>query len=190
VTRTRAEIVEEIIDHLRPWKRREADVRAEVENQIALLVPIAADVDQWPRGAEVRQRAAEARKTLAKLRDQLACEPLRRFIGPHIAISQSVEGLDRLDEILANVKRNKFPDPRSKPAQGICVEGADGLIHELSTTPATGTADTALPAIASLLFEVITGQPDQNLKRAINSMIRSWRGLDGRAPRGRPARKN
>jgi hypothetical protein len=87
------------------------------------------------------------------------------------------------------VKRIKFPDPRSKPAQGICAEVADGLVHELSTNPATGTPDSALPAITSLLFEAVTGQPGHGMKRAVESMIASWRGLDCMPGRGRPARK-
>ena len=165
------DIVEEILDHLRPWKRREADVRAEVENRIALLVKIAAGVDQWPRGADVRRQAERARETLAQLRTELAREPLRSFIDPHIAVLQSVEGLDRLDEILADVKLIKFPDPRSDPRQRICAEVADALIHELSTRRATGTADTALPAIASLLFKAVTGQSGRDMKRAVDSMI-------------------
>jgi hypothetical protein len=188
VPHTRAD-VEEICNHLRPWKRHEAEVRAEVENRIALLVKIAADVDQWPRVADVRKQAAAARKTLAKLRGQLACKPLRRFIDPHIAISQSVEGLDRLDEILANTRLIKGPDPRSNPTQWLCADVADALIHELSTKRASGTVDTALPAIASLLFGAVTGQPGHGMKRAVESMIASWRGLDCMPGRGRPARK-
>jgi hypothetical protein len=189
VPHTRAELVEEICNHLQPLKQRGADVQPEVENRIALLVKIAADVNQWPRVADVRKQALAARETLAELRGQLACEPLRRFIDPHIAISPSVEGLDRLDEILANTRLIKGPDPRSNPTQWLCADVADALIHELSTRRATGTADTALPAIASLLFEVVTGQPGQNMKRAVDSMIDSWRGLDCMPGRGRPARK-
>jgi len=188
MARSHADIVEAILVHLRTWKRkrREADIRAEVEKRIALLVKAAARIDQGPRGAEVRRQAAQARKTLARLRKQLAREPLRSFIGPHIAISQSVEGLDRLDEILANMKLIKFPDPRSKPKQRLCAEAADALIYELSANPATGTADRALHTIASLLYEAITGKPNQDLKRAVDAMIKSWRGLDSKGGRGRP----
>jgi hypothetical protein len=188
---TRAEIVEGICDYLRPWRKRheEAEVRAGVENLIAFLEKIAADVDQRPRGADVRKQAAAARKALEQLRTELARGPLRRFIGPHIAISQSVEGLDRLDEILANAKQNKFPDPRSKPMQRICAAHADSLIYEFSTKPASGTPDSALPAIASLLFEAVTGQPGHGMKRAVESMIALWRGFDYVPGRVRPARK-
>jgi hypothetical protein len=81
----------------------------------------------------------------------------------------------------------KSPDPRSNPVQWLCAETADALIHELSTKPATGTAEGSLQAIASLLFEAVTGKPDQNLKRPVDGMIRSWRGLDGMGGgRGRP----
>jgi hypothetical protein len=186
VARLPADIAEEICNHLRPLKQRGADVQSEVEERIALLVKIAANVDQWPRVADVRRQAAEARKTLAQLRIELAREPLRPFIGPHISISQSVECLDRLDEILANTRLIKGPDPRSKPMQWLCAESADALIYEFSTKPATGTVDTALPAIAGLLFEAVTGKPNQNLKRAVDGMIKSWRGLDCMGGRGRP----
>jgi hypothetical protein len=186
------DIVEEILVHLQPWKRkqREADIRSEVEKRIALLVETAARIDQWPRVADVRRQAAEARKTLARLRDQLACEPLRSFIAPHIAISQSVECLDRLDEILANTRLIKAPDPRSKPKQRLCAEAADALIYQFSKEPATGTPEGPLHAIASLLFEAITGEPDKDLKRAVEAMISSWRGLDCMGGRGRPLSGN
>jgi hypothetical protein len=190
MARSHADIVEEICDHLRPWKRkrREADIRAEVEKRIALLVKIAAGIDQWPRGAEVRRQAAEARKTLARLRDQLAREPLRSH-WPLVARWQFID-FDLLDETLANTKsKNMFPDPRSNPKQRLCAEVADALIHELSANPATGTADRALHAIASLLYEAITGEPNKSLKRAVDGTIASWRGLDCMPGRGRPARK-
>jgi hypothetical protein len=126
VARSHAEIVEEICVHLRPWKQKrcEADIRSEVEKEIALLVRMAPDIDRLPRiGGDVRRQAATARKTLGRLRIELARAPLQSFIGPHIAISQSVECLDRLDEILANTRLIKAPDPRSKPMQWVCAEG-------------------------------------------------------------------
>jgi hypothetical protein len=189
VARSPAEIVEEICDHLWPWKQKrcEADIRSEVEKQIALLVKIAAGIDQWPRGAEVREQAATARKTLGRLRTELAYAPLQSFIGPHTAIAQSIECLDRLDEILANTRLIKAPDPRSNPMQWICADSADALIYQFSRKPATGTAEGPLHAIASLLFEAVTGKPNQNLKRAVDGMIKSWRGLDCMGGRGRPS---
>jgi hypothetical protein len=186
MARELADIIEEICNHLRPWKRREADVRSEVEKRIALPTKIAAEIDKWPRGADVRRQAAEAQKTLAQLQDQLAREPLRSY--PALMFRQQFIDLDLLDETLTNTKRAKFPDPRSKPMQWVCAEAADALIHELSTKPATGTPDSALHAIASLLYEAITGQPDQDLKRAVDGMIKSWRGLDCMPGRGRPGR--
>jgi hypothetical protein len=134
----------------------------------------------------VRRQAAEARKTLAQLRIELARKPLRPFIDPHIAISQSVEGLNRLDEILANTRFIKGPDPRSKPMQWLCAESADALIYQFSRKPATGTAEGPLQTITTLLYEAVTGKPNQNLKRAVDGMIKSWRGLDCMGGRGRP----
>jgi hypothetical protein len=189
VASSHAEIVEEICIHLRQWKqkRREADIRSEVEKRIALLVKIAARVDQWPCSADVRRQAAEARKKLAQLRDQLAREPLRSH-PPLVARWQFVD-LDLLDETLAKTKsKNMFPDPRSNPMQWICADSADALIYEFSRKPATGTAEESLRAIASLLFEAVTGKPHQKLKRAVDAMIKSWRepGLDRMSGRGRP----
>jgi hypothetical protein len=189
VARSPAEIVEEICDHLRPWKQKrcEADIRSEVEKRIALLVRMAPDIDRLPRiGGDVRRQAANARKALGQLRTELARAPLQSFIAPHIAISQSIECLDRLDEILANTRLIKAPDARSKPMQLVCAESADALIYEFSRNPATGTPEGPLYAIAALLFEAITGKPNQNLKRAVDAMISSWRGFDGMGGRGRP----
>jgi hypothetical protein len=184
-----AEIVEEICNHLWPWKQKrcEADIRSEVEKRIALLVKTAAGIDQRPRGADVRRQAEEARKTLAQLRDQLAREPLRSH-WPLVARWQFID-LDLLDETLTKTKsKNMFPDPRSNPMQLVCMESADALIYEFSKRPATGTPEGRLHAIASLLFEAVTGKPNQNLKRAGDAMIKSWRkpGLDRMGGRGRP----
>jgi hypothetical protein len=189
VARSHADIVEEILEHLWPWKRKrcEADIRSEVEKRIALLVETAAQIDQMPRGADVRRQAAEARETLGRLRDQLAREPLRSH-RPLVARWQFID-LDLLDETLAYTKsKNMFPDPRSKPIQGVCAGVADALIYQFSKKPATGTPDSALHAITSLLYEAITGERDQDLKRAVDAMIKSWRkpGLDRMGGRGRP----
>jgi hypothetical protein len=179
---------------LRPWKQKrcEADIRSEVEKEIALLVRMAPDIDRLPRiGGDVRRQAATARKTLGRLRIELARAPLQSFIGPHIAISQSVECLDRLDEILANTRLIKAPDPRSKPMQWVCAESADALIYEFSRNPATGTTEGPLQTIAALLYEAVTGKhkPNRGLKRAVDGMIKSWRGLDSMGGRGRPLGK-
>jgi hypothetical protein len=147
----------------------------------------AAGIDQGPRGADVRRQAAQARKTLARLRKQLAREPLRSH-PPLVAEGQFID-LDLLDETLAYTKsKNMFPDPRSNPKQQLCQEFADALIYQFSKEPATGTADSALHAIASLLFEAVTGERDKDLKRAGDAMIKSWRkpGLDRMGGRGRP----
>jgi hypothetical protein len=186
VARSHAEIVEKICKHLRPRKRLVSDyiIRREVEGRIALLVQIAAV--PMPHGADVRRQAVTARKALGRLRTELARAPLQSFIGPHISISQSVECLDRLDEILANVRLIKAPDPRSNPMQRVCAESADALIYQFSARPATGTPEGPLYAITALLFEAVTRKPNQNVKRAVDAMIESWRGFDGMRGRGRP----
>lgn len=204
-------IVEEICDHLRPWKQHlgEADVRLEVGKRIVLLKDVAANVKQWPRRADVREAVRDARKALKWLRETLASKSLEPFVVTTLpsAVAERAKTIsdlleqagvividnqyfDRLDKALALTETVTTPDPRSDPVQYPCAETADILIHELSTRwPATGTADSPLHAIASLLYEVVTGQPDQNLKRAVDAMIRSWRGLDSVGGRGRPARK-
>jgi hypothetical protein len=189
VARPLADIVEEILDNLWPLRGRRADIQSEVEKRIAMLIQMAPDVDRMPRiGTEVREQAATARKTLGRLRTELARAPLQSFIRPHISISQSVECLDRLDEILANTRLIKGPDPRSKPMQWVCAESADALIYQFSRKPATGTAEGPLQTIATLLYEAVTGKckPNRDLKRAVDGMIKSWRGLDCMGGRGRP----
>jgi hypothetical protein len=190
VARPLANIVEEILDHLRPLRGRRADIQSEVERRIAMLIQMAPAIDRMPRMRKVREQAATARKTLGRLRTELARAPLQSFIGPHISISQSVECLDRLDEILANTRLIKGPDPRSNPMQWLCAESADALIYQFSRRPATGTPEGPLHAIASLLYEAVTGKrPNRDLKRAVDAMIKSWRGLDCMGGRGRPLGK-
>jgi len=204
VTRA-ADIVEEILDHLRPLRGCRADIQSEVEKHIAMLIQTAPDVDRMQRfGTDMRQQAANAREALARLRHELAREPLRPFVvtittlppdvqeRPNI-VSELASGgavvvdnqyFDRLDQALALKETIKTPDPRSNPMQWVCADTADSLIHRFSKKPATGTADGPLHAITSLLFEAITRKPTQDMKRAVDAMIRSWRGLD--SGRGRP----
>ena len=59
-----------------------------------------------------------------------------------------------------------------------CAMFAHGLMRGLSERTITGTKDDAFRAIASLLYESISGQRDADLKRACDSMLRTFKGRE------------
>jgi hypothetical protein len=57
-----------------------------------------------------------------------------------------------------------------------CALFSYGLMRDLSKRAITGTKDEAFRAIASLLYETISGHRDADLKRACDSILRDIRG--------------
>jgi hypothetical protein len=62
--------------------------------------------------------------------------------------------------------------PNYDPLKRLCAMWAHGLMRDLSRKKITGTKDDAFRAIASLLYEAISGQHDVDLKRGCDYMLR------------------
>ena len=87
--------------------------------------------------------------------------------------------LKRMREVCARAIDPGFGyHPNYDRAKHFCVRFAHGLMLGLSERTVTGTKDDAFRAIASLLYEAISGQRDVDLKRACDSKLRDILGLE------------
>jgi hypothetical protein len=192
----RGEILEEIVDHLRPWKRRlrDADVIHSVNVSVDILVRLV------PRNAEIddlrtRAHAEQLDTALSKIEALLASAPnvLRDHLVPSVtfrtAKMQAVRELrQRWDSLVDEIKRlhevcAAVIDPKSRVHQNYdhakheSAKFALDLMGKLSDRKITGTADGAFRAITSLLYEAISGQEGADLKRACDAELRKIRDI-------------
>jgi hypothetical protein len=66
------------------------------------------------------------------------------------------------------------PHPNYDPAKHLSAEFAHSLMRKRSGQKITGTEDGAFRTIAGLLYEIVTGQPDVDLKRACDAVLAGW----------------
>ena len=204
----RDELVEEIVDHLRPWKDRKgaAAVTAEVNRALDVLlklVPLEAKLSDRTRN---RTHALQLDSVLAEVETLLVSAPgmLASFLfnplPPLImtedgvlveAVPRSIEDIERAyrkraDSFATELKRLRKvcaravdpgfgSHPNYDHAKHLCAWFAYGLMEGLSDRKITGTEDAAFQAIASLLYEAISGQRSASLKRACDSVLRDTR---------------
>lgn len=198
------EIVEEIVDHLRPWKKRisEAAVTVEVSADMIRLLTLAPyeakRSDRKKNGTHARQLD----QALVNLQNLLtsAPHPLRSFLRDplpnmtddgviHGVVDENIKWanrkradsldaeLKRLREVCARaIKVGYGYDSNYDRVKHLCAGFAQGLVRDLSAKPATGTMDAPFRAIASLLYEAVSARRDVDLKRACDSQLREIRG--------------
>lgn len=198
----RGEIVEEIVDNLRPWKHRisEATVTAAVSRALDERV------DLIPTDAELAERklnrihARRLNKALASVETLLASAPdllaaeLQFFSLPpddeeataenYNAVverrirkcwereNSRVAELSWLREVCAYaISPGLGSHPNYSQAEHGCAYVAHDLMREFSKQPITGTEGGRFRAIANLLYEAISGLPDEDLKRACDDRL-------------------
>jgi len=197
----RGEIVEEIVDHLRPWKRRmSAGTVAHDVNQWldTLLEIVVAEAKNFARSLN-RVQAKKLDRALYKVETLLASAPpaLAMFLASPAAIkehwarkrarssatkdfAQAHRG--RVDFLVSELKRlrnicARFIDPGFGYAPNFDGEKyrsawlAHILMRRLSDKTITGTEGAAFRAIANLIYEAVSGLPDADLKRACDSEL-------------------
>jgi len=205
----RAETVEEIVDHLRPWKDRKGTtaVIAEVNRALDVLVNLAPLEAKLFDRTRNRIHAQQLDRALAEVEALLASAPgaLASFLlnplppltmtedGELVeAVPRSIEDIERAyrkraDSFATELKRLRKvcaravdpgfgSHPNYDHAKHLCAWFAYGLMEGLSDRKITGTEDAAFQAIASLLYEAISGQRSASLKRACDSVLRDTRG--------------
>jgi hypothetical protein len=194
------EIVEEIVADLRPWKARmsEATVTAEVNwvlKNLLLRAPRGAKV---PNRTQNRIHAQQLDGALHKVEALLASvpEPLKSFLlNPlptmieqgWVVLIPEVESIElanreRADSFAAELKRLRQVcargagsgfgyHPNYDATKHLCAVFAYSLMERCSDRPITGTKDAGFRTITSLAYEVVSGQPDVDLKRACDSCL-------------------
>jgi hypothetical protein len=84
--------------------------------------------------------------------------------------------LNRMREICAQAIAPGFgAHPNFDHAKFRCAFIAKALMGKLSKNEVTGTEDAPFRAIATLLYEAVSRQPDVDLKRACDAVLRDFR---------------
>jgi hypothetical protein len=199
----RGEIVEEIVDWLRPWKNRMsgAEVTATVNQHLDLLALAPRDAKLMDRRL-YRAHAKQLDGALHKVETLVASAPgalalalfdpatitedsllmwapssmdqIKRAYWKH-AISFAGE-LKRLRKVCARAIDPGFGfHPNYEPVKTQCAWIAYYIMRELSNMKISGTKDGAFWTITSLLYEAVSGQKNAALKRACDSALRDIR---------------
>jgi hypothetical protein len=199
------EIVEEIVDHLRPWKDRKGNdaITVEVNRAVRYQLILAPLEVKRSNRTQNRTHARQLDGALLNVEMLLASAPgpLKDFLlNPLPTMTDdgvwrqtpSTEDIElanrkRADSFAAELKRlHKVCahavdpgfgyHPNYDRAKHFCAFTAHNLMRGLSDRTITGTKDDAFRAIAGLFYEAISGQRDADLKRACDSELRAIRG--------------
>src|ERR1700733_601260 len=190
------EIVEELVDQLRPWKIGEAAITKQVNidlTHLLILAPLEAR-----RCADHTSNRAHARKlerALLSIEELLTTAPIPlsqfllnpvptmtadgRYFGTNPTLEEEIRlaNTDRANSFRSELKRMQEVcsravnhdlghHPNYDPVKRFCAMFALSLMQNLSKRTPASTKDNAFRAIASLLYEAISGKRDADLKRA------------------------
>jgi hypothetical protein len=191
------EIVEEVADHLRPWKGRQSQeaVVIEVSKQLELLrgiIPLQVKIMDRRR---MRTHARELDKALSQVEEILITDPggLNWHLFSPLPLSTDEMGsegtmllafqrraapfydeLIRLRQVCARAINPGFGlHPNYDQTKSNCAWIAHGLMLQLSNAKITGTKDASFRAISGLLYEAVSGVPNADLKRACDEVLRT-----------------
>jgi len=196
-----SEIVDAIVDELRPHQRRKKDVQELVHGLIELLLPEVAQLQRGLTGTPVAalKHLKKVRETAAKLEILLLTMPnrvawvgeLRRgLLGtedetgllvpapierPNLKAMDFILDLGRLQTEAKIAERYCGPSPLYEGDKHLSAKYARLLITVLSKDPPTNAPSGPLRTIASLIFEVITGAKEANLERRCKALLRRSR---------------
>jgi hypothetical protein len=182
-------IVGKIVKKLEPWRAEKAEIILGVREQIDLLMSVAPSFFARDKIQETRQGAREIAGTIATLLEQI------KRASPELRARMRLDGLEavnapmtmawfleRLEVIRAECIAAAEAQPSSDPLLEWCAKSAIALLQRFSARPPTRGRGRALPgstealyAIASLLFEAVTGEPNHKLKRACDTVLAAWR---------------
>jgi hypothetical protein len=201
------EIVEEIVDHLRPWKDRKGRpvITLEVNRELSFLLILAPLEAQRADRAQNRIHAQQLDGALLEVEMLLASaqHPLASFLLNPLP-TMTDEGVlfetpttadieranrERADSFAAELKRLRKVcaravdsgfgyHPNYDRAKHFCALFAHGLMKAQSDRAITGTKDDPFRAITGLLYEAISGRTEADLKRACDSFLRDIRGRE------------
>lgn len=187
----RDEIVEAIVDNLRPWNDHYSrdSVTAGVNNDIDVLLNVLPGQKKLFDRKPYRKYGKMLDEALGKVEKLLSLSPetltweLFNPLLPFRPVDKSAEEIDReyrrrFDVFVTELRRLREIctrrygfHPNYDHAKHLSAEFAFGFMRHVSDKEITGTEDGAFRTIASLLYEIVTGQPDVDLKRACDAVL-------------------
>jgi hypothetical protein len=193
-----AEIVEEIMDNLRPWTRPESEVQAGIQRAIEGLHELNPLEKNLFDQSAIKQSAKDFGAAIAEVENSL------RRIHPTVAwrlfgtppdllfdqiYERSVEDItrDHIDRIVHfhdELRRLRIEceelvrspggfHPNKDVAKGNAAWCALQLMRDFSKNTPSGTAEGPFRAISSLIYEAMSGNREADLKRACDE-VRRW----------------
>jgi hypothetical protein len=188
----RDEIVEEVVENLRPWKNHKSrdSVTTVVNEQLSVLAKLAPLLQELYNRGLNRGHAKKLDKALGNVekliksapamlalslfdplpQDPWPIQPVEEIVSAHqVRAGGFFAELKRLRDVCA---RKVWTHPNYDRAKHLSARWAYGLMEELSDGRITGTADKPLRNIAGLLYEAVSGQPNADLKRACDEILR------------------
>jgi hypothetical protein len=178
--RAREDIVEEIVNNLRPWSQAEAAVHKGVVNNLDQLLDIDAksreNVNSWTESKKAARELEPELSVLIEIVDGIPANNLLFKISDDFSSpSELLRQLRLLREMCARLERFKSVSKKVDLPQKFCAFFACGIISGFSKKPPTATVDGPLWAVASLLYEAVTGKPEVNMKRACDATLKVFK---------------
>ena len=196
-----SEIVDAVVDELRPHQRPKKDVQELVRGSFELLLPEIAQLQRRLAGTPVAamKHLTKVRETAAKLEILLLTMPNRiAWVGemrpgllgvedetgllvpapierPRQKIMDFVLDLERIQTEAKIAESYCGPSPLYEGDKHLSAKYARLLITALSKDPPTNAPSGPLRTIASLIFEAITGAKEANLERHCKALLRRSR---------------
>ena len=192
----RDEIVEAVVDNMTPWRNHESreSVTAAVNQALDSLLRLVPFEKMFFDPRPNRKHAKKLDKAISKVEMLVMSSPgmLRgNLFDPTLPLRKVGNDLDPtayksleecFDAFFAELTRLRKvcaldyygPHPNYDPAKHLSAEFAHSLMRKRSGQKITGTEDGAFRTIAGLLYEIVTGQPDVDLKRACDAVLAGW----------------
>jgi hypothetical protein len=176
---SRIELIDTIVDELRPWT--EANSAETVRDAVTERLDVLGDVvpNHFSREAirRTRQGARALRDAIRQLEESLARAPpeLRMRLKLEPAPGWQHPLLQELHRARNGCESAVDAAPSTDKVKEWCARVAFQLILKFSETKPTGTDESPFRVIAALVYEAITGEPDRDLKRACDNHLREIR---------------
>jgi hypothetical protein len=181
----RAEIVEEIMDNLRPWTRRESEVKVDIQQTIESLRRANSPEfeDRFNRSAikksaqEFGAAIAKVEKALQRIHPMVAARVFVEMEGqpPHPTYKETLSAFQKKLGWMrwsceSTIRHPNGSHPNVDHAKKRCAKSAHELMRWFSRQTPTGTAERPFRTITSLLYQAVSGKR-QDLKKACDEVV-------------------
>jgi len=166
-------LVEEIVEHLYPWRRgkTEAEIKAAVTHELDVLRESVPLWKQLTDRAAIRKHARKLDEALGEVEAQLASAPDTLAAFLFLVDRQSIEEIerafrDRRGVFIAELRRLREvctrdfgTHPNYDHAKNFSARFAGQLMRGLSDAKISGSKDDRFRTVAGLAYHAISGEP-------------------------------